>query len=73
MSKTKLTIKKDGPIIIEGEIEILDQEGNVFGLGGRNVLGICRCGLSKNKPFCDGAHKGQFESSCNAFDLPEKK
>jgi CDGSH-type Zn-finger protein len=73
MSKTKLTVKKDGPILIEGDFEVYDHEGNLFGLGGRNVLGICRCGLSKNKPFCDGAHKDQFESCCQAFNLSEKK
>ncbi len=73
MATTKLTIKKDGPILIEGDIEIIDQNGQAFGLGGRTVLGICRCGLSKNKPFCDGAHKGNFEADTTAFDLPEKK
>lgn len=54
MSKTKLIINKNGSIKIEGDFEIVDQEGTVYGLQGRSALGLCRCGLSANKPFCDG-------------------
>ena len=34
---------------------------------------VCTCGLSKNKPFCDGAHNGHFEHEAVAFALPPKK
>ena len=30
----------------------------------------CACGLSKNQPFCDGSHKGKFESPSVAHALP---
>lgn len=73
MSKTKLTINNNGSVKIEGDFEIVDRNGNVYGLQGREVLSICRCGLSKNKPFCDGAHNGHFEHEAIAFDLPPKK
>ncbi|TCC97019.1 CDGSH iron-sulfur domain-containing protein [Pedobacter hiemivivus] len=73
MSKTKLTINTNGSVKIEGDFEIVDRNGNVYELQGRTALGICRCGLSKNKPFCDGSHSGQFEHEAIAFDLPPKK
>ncbi|MFN3404890.1 MAG: CDGSH iron-sulfur domain-containing protein [Cytophagaceae bacterium] len=73
MSKTKLTVMNNGSLRVEGDFEIADQNGNAFGLGGRTLVSLCRCGQSKNKPFCDGSHKGYFESNVQAFDLPEKK
>lgn len=71
--KTKLTINPNGSIRVEGDIEIVDGEGNVYGLSGREVVSLCRCGLSANKPFCDGSHKGKFEHVGQAFDLPPRK
>jgi CDGSH-type Zn-finger protein len=73
MSKTKLTINRNGSLKIEGDFEIVDQDGNVYGLQGREALGLCRCGLSVNKPFCDGSHRNSFEHDAIAFDLPPMK
>lgn len=73
MSKTKLTVTKNGFIKIDGDFEIVDQEGNVYDLQGRTALGLCLCGLSANKPFCDGAHRNGFEHDATAFDLPPMK
>jgi len=73
MSTTKLTINRNGSLKIEGDFEIVDQEGNVYGLQGRETLGLCRCGLSANKPFCDSSHRNGFEHEAKAFDLPPMK
>lgn len=73
MSKTKLTVLNNGSLKVEGEFEIVDAQGNSYGLGGRTLVSLCRCGLSKNKPFCDGSHKGYLEHTAQAFDLPPKK
>lgn len=73
MSKTKLVINKNGSIKIEGDFEIVDAEGTVYNLQGRGALGLCRCGLSANKPFCDGSHRNNFEHDAIAFDLPPMK
>lgn len=73
MAGTKITINSNGSVRIEGDFEIQDKDGKTYGLQGREVISVCRCGLSKNKPFCDGSHKGNFEHDAVAFDLPPKK
>jgi CDGSH-type Zn-finger protein len=70
---TKITVNSNGSLKIEGDFEILDMQGNNYGLQGRTVLSLCRCGRSSNKPFCDGSHKGNFDHDAKAFDLPPKK
>lgn len=72
MSKTKIIVNSNGSFKVEGDFEIVDKQGNVYGLGGREIVSLCRCGLSLNMPFCDSAHKGKFESEATAFDLPPR-
>ena len=70
----KVTIFSSGPIRIEGEFTIVDAQGETFDLAGRTAIGLCRCGLSKNKPFCDGSHAREgFDSPSKAFALPPPK
>jgi CDGSH-type Zn-finger protein len=52
--ETMVTVLKNGPYAIAGGIELLDQE-MVEGTS-REHYTLCRCGGSKNKPFCDGTH-----------------
>lgn len=73
MAKTIITVNDNGSLRIEGEFEIVDKSGGTYNLGGREVVSLCRCGMSVNKPFCDGSHKGHFEHNAVAFDLPPKK
>ncbi len=73
MSKTKITVNNNGSLRIEGDLEIVDMQGNAYGLQGREIISLCRCGKSNNKPFCDGSHKNHFEHEAKAFDLPPKK
>jgi len=71
MATTKITVRNDGSVKVEGDFEILDQDGKAFGLGGRVNVALCRCGASQMKPFCDGSHrKANFQSTIQAFDLP---
>ena len=46
---------ENGPLLLRGNIRVVDGEGNVMFEGNRAAL--CRCGGSANKPFCDGTHK----------------
>ena len=73
MSKVKITVNSNGSLKVQGDFEMVDAQGNIYGLGGRELVSLCRCGLSKNKPFCDASHKGHFEHPAEAFDLPPKK
>jgi CDGSH-type Zn-finger protein len=67
----KITVRNNGPLRVEGDFEICDQEGRPFGLSGRTGVSLCRCGHSANKPFCDGSHKRmEFQSEVTAFTLP---
>ena len=51
----RIIVKKDGPFLVHGDI-ILDYEE--CGTGKKEkVTAFCRCGSSKNKPYCDGSHK----------------
>jgi CDGSH-type Zn-finger protein len=70
---TKITINDNGSMKVEGDFTITDRAGNTYDLGGREIVGLCRCGLSNNKPFCDGAHNGKFTHEAKAFALPTKK
>jgi CDGSH-type Zn-finger protein len=70
---TKITVNPNGSLKIEGDFTIVDKTGNTYDLAGREVVGLCRCGLSKNKPFCDGSHRDSFEHAATAFALPPKK
>lgn len=49
-----VSILKNGPVIVKGNIKMLDVDGNEIVTEGTTAL--CRCGASKNKPFCDGSH-----------------
>lgn len=43
-----------GPLWVRGGITILDSDGESYEV--RNRVTLCRCGMSANKPFCDGSH-----------------
>jgi CDGSH-type Zn-finger protein len=43
-----------GPIWLRGGIALIAADGKEYEV--RNRVTVCRCGESKNKPFCDGAH-----------------
>ena len=72
MADTKIIVRTDGPLRLEGDnIQIVDTDGKVFGLAGRTVVSLCRCGQSQSKPFCDGSHnRVGFQSACPARELP---
>ncbi len=43
-----------GPIWLKGGIPLESSDGTSYEV--RNRVTLCRCGKSRNKPFCDGTH-----------------
>ncbi|TAE32090.1 MAG: CDGSH iron-sulfur domain-containing protein [Candidatus Kapaibacterium sp.] len=67
MMATKVIIKNNGPIRLEGEFELFDENGNQFNTEGKTAISLCRCGQSSKSPFCDGTHKScGFSSTVEA-------
>jgi CDGSH-type Zn-finger protein len=74
MAATRITVMNNGSLRVEGDFEIADMSGNLFGLAGRTRVTLCRCGQSKDKPFCDSSHKTcGFDSVVVARELPPPK
>ncbi len=51
-----ITPYRDGPLLVRGPFKLADQDGNVIEVG-RKTVALCRCGKSRNRPFCDGTHQ----------------
>jgi hypothetical protein len=53
-ASTQIRATENGPLLVDGGVRVLDAHGNVLYEGEKAAL--CRCGGSRNKPFCDGTH-----------------
>jgi CDGSH-type Zn-finger protein len=67
----KITVRPNGPYRVEGPIELVDVNGNVWDLTGKPAISLCRCGLSSKRPFCDGTH-GRENFQCDASPIPKE-
>ena len=54
--RVTITPYRDGPLLVRGAFELLDQDGNTIEPG-RETVALCRCGKSRLRPFCDGTHR----------------
>ncbi len=59
--QVKITVRDNGSLKVQGDFAIVDVEGNEIPHEGDST-GLCRCGHSANKPFCDGSHKEKFRA-----------
>jgi hypothetical protein len=46
---------RDGPLWVRGGVSVIAADGTPYEV--RNRITLCRCGNSRNKPFCDGSHE----------------
>jgi CDGSH-type Zn-finger protein len=69
MSKIKLLGAKNGPYLLSTVARYTDESGKENEVKG-GTIALCRCGYSKNKPFCDGSHgKFNFEAPAVSLEL----
>lgn len=52
--KISLNIMRNGPILAEGNFTIVKPDGSEVEI--KSITSFCRCGMSRNQPFCDGTH-----------------
>lgn len=53
--RVKIFAKPNGSLRVTGKVDIIDADGNVIET--KDNFSLCRCGHSKEKPFCDGSHR----------------
>lgn len=59
-----ITVIEDGPLQVQGEFRLYNTIGEIIEHEGELML--CRCGLSNNKPLCDGNHvSAGFKDCCS--------
>jgi len=64
MADISISTRDNGPFLVTGSITLTDGDGGTFDLGGKETIALCRCGASKNRPFCDGSHNQCGFESC---------
>lgn len=52
---TAVRVARHGPLFLRGDVTVLDADGTPIVSDQR--IALCRCGLSKRKPFCDNSHR----------------
>ena len=51
-----IRLLENGPILVTGAISVILDDGTAYPQEQGSPIALCRCGKSKNKPFCDGQH-----------------
>ncbi len=63
MSKVQIRCRARGPLAVEGDFELFGLDGEPIDMGDRKRVLLCRCGVSKSRPICDGSHyRTDFEA-----------
>jgi len=51
----EIRVMPDGPLVVKGEVKTIGTNGQE--LKKMKITSFCRCGQSKNMPYCDGTHR----------------
>jgi CDGSH-type Zn-finger protein len=72
IQKPSITMRRNGPLLVQGDVVLLDADGNVYEPPKR-PFALCRCGGSAKRPFCDGTHSRNGYCDTAAEILDEEK
>jgi CDGSH iron-sulfur domain-containing protein 3 len=57
MMSVTIKVRQNGSLLVEGEdVKLIDWTGAEYVVP-KKPFALCRCGQSKERPFCDGSHK----------------
>ena len=59
--ENRISLFPNGPLLVHGDAELLDGDGDTLLTDTR--MALCRCGRSGNRPLCDGSHDEGFEDA----------
>jgi CDGSH-type Zn-finger protein len=52
-----IKVRENGPLVVEGDdVTVTDWNGHAYEIARRPFV-LCRCGQSKQRPFCDLTHR----------------
>ena len=60
----EIKVRDRGPYKVTGPVRLVDAEGGVWRIPDGESIALCRCGLSRTKPFCDRSHREAGFESC---------
>lgn len=53
----RIETRANGPYVVVGPVVIVDADGREIRIDAGQVVTLCRCGHSSDKPFCDSTHR----------------
>jgi len=56
VTRVEIKVRESGPYKVTGPARLIDVDGTEYDLP-EGPFALCRCGHSKDKPFCDASHK----------------
>ncbi len=54
-SDVRIRLRHDGPLVLQGSVRVLRDDGTL--IREAQSMALCRCGASRESPFCDGSHR----------------
>ncbi|RFC77499.1 CDGSH iron-sulfur domain-containing protein [Streptomyces sp. AcE210] len=68
----RVTVDPDGPLLVEGPVEVAVDDGAVF-VSQRFTVAICMCRRSRNYPWCDTSHRRRTNPRTDHAPAPDSE